>query len=183
MSGLGRGVDVEVGPASLPFADTACGQGRGRERETAVKLTDALLGEQGTFYVLFNQIEEIAAIESPLAQIRGATTVLRAMVDSHATLEDELLFSALEPHLGTDSGPLAVMRTEHEEMARLLEQIEDADDTDQIILWIEEALSAARSHFQKEERVLFPMAQHLLGDEALTRLGRAWAKARHVTIA
>ncbi len=181
MSGLGRGVDVEVGSASLPFADTACGQGR--ERETAVKLTDALLGEHGVFYVLFNQIEEIAAIESPLAQIRGATTVLGAMVDSHATLEDELLFSALEPHLGTGDGPLAVMRAEHEEMARLLEQIEDADDADQVILWIEEALSAARSHFQKEERVLFPMAQHLLGDEALTRLGKSWAKARRVTIA
>ncbi len=75
------------------------------------------------------------------------------------------------------------MRAEHEEMARLLEQIEDADDADQVILWIEEALSAARSHFQKEERVLFPMAQHLLGDEALTRLGRAWAEARRVTIA
>jgi hemerythrin-like domain-containing protein len=148
-----------------------------------VKLTDALLGEHGVFYVLFNHIEEIADIEGPLAQIRGATTVLEAMVDSHATLEDELLFSALVPHLGTDSGPLAVMRTEHEEMARLLEQIEDADDTDQIVLWIEEALSAARSHFQKEERVLFPMAQHLLGDEALTRLGRAWAEARRVTIA
>jgi hemerythrin-like domain-containing protein len=177
MSGLGRGADVEVGPASLPFADTACGQGR--ERETAVKLTDALLGEHGVFYVLFNQIEEIAAIESPLAQIRGATTVLGAMVDSHATLEDELLFSAIEPHLGTGDGPLAVMRAEHEEMARLLEQIKDADDADQV----EEALSAARSHFQKEERVLFPMAQHLLGDEALTRLGKSWAKARRVTIA
>jgi hemerythrin-like domain-containing protein len=181
MSGRGRGVDFEVGPAPLPFAEAACGQGR--ERETAVKLTDALLGEHGVFYVLFNHIEEIADIEGPLAQIRGATTVLEAMVDSHATLEDELLFSALVPHLGTDSGPLAVMRTEHEEMARLLEQIEDADDTDQIVLWIEEALSAARSHFQKEERVLFPMAQHLLGDEALTRLGRAWAEARRVTIA
>ncbi len=59
----------------MPFADTACGQGR--ERETAVKLTDALLGEHGVFYVLFNQIEEIAAIESPLAQIRGATTVFQ----------------------------------------------------------------------------------------------------------
>ena len=147
-----------------------------------MKLTDALLGEHGTFYVLFNQIEEIAAMDGPLAQIRGATTVLGAMVDSHATLEDELLFSALEPHLGTDDGPLAVMRTEHAEMARLLEQIEDADDAGQIILWIEEALSAARSHFQKEERVLFPMAQHLLGDETLTRLGRAWAEARGVTI-
>ncbi|MFQ5567320.1 MAG: hemerythrin domain-containing protein [Paracoccaceae bacterium] len=147
-----------------------------------MKLTDALLGEHGAFYVLFDQIERIAAIEGPLAQIRGATTVLGAMVDSHATLEDELLFSALEPHLGTGDGPLAVMRAEHQEMARLLEQIEDAADADQIILWVEQALSAARGHFQKEEQILFPMAQGLLGDAALIRLGRAWAEARRVTI-
>ncbi len=147
-----------------------------------MKLTDALLGEHGAFYVVFDQIEKIAAIEGPLAQIRGATTVLGAMVDSHAALEEELLFSALEPHLGTGDGPLAVMRSEHEELARLMEQIEDAVDADQVVLWIEEALSAARSHFQKEERVLFPMAQDLLGDETLTRLGRAWAEARRVTI-
>ena len=66
MFGLGRGIDVEAGSASLPFADTTCGQGR--ERETAVKLTDALPGEHGVFYVLFNPIEEIAAIESPRGQ-------------------------------------------------------------------------------------------------------------------
>ncbi len=147
-----------------------------------MKLTDALLGEHGTFYVLFSQIEEIAAMEGPLAQIRGATMVLGAMVDSHAAIEEKLLFSALEPHLGTNDGPLAVMRAEHEKMACLLEQIEDTDDTDRVILWIEEALSAARSHFQREERVLFPMAQHLLGDEELTRLGRAWAEVRQVEI-
>ena len=41
---------------------------------------------------------------------------------------------------------------------------------------------AARSHFQKEEQVLFPMARRLLGDEELTRLGSAWAEARRVTI-
>ncbi len=60
--------------------------------------------------------------------------------------------------------------------------IEDAADVEGAMLWVEEALSAARSHFQKEEQVLFPMAQRLLGDEALTRLGRAWAEARRVTI-
>jgi hemerythrin-like domain-containing protein len=45
-----------------------------------------------------------------------------------------------------------------------------------------QALSAARSHFQREERVLFPMAQHLLGDEELTRLGRACSEVRQVEI-
>ncbi len=147
-----------------------------------MKLTDALIGEHGAFYTLFDEIEEIATRESAVPMILGTTAVLAAMVDSHATLEEELLFSALEPHLGKDSGPLAVMRAEHGEMQRLLEQIEDASDVDEAIHWVGEALSAARSHFQKEEQVLFPMARRLLGDEELTRLGSAWAEARRVTI-
>ncbi|MBC8339516.1 MAG: hypothetical protein H8E39_12585, partial [Alphaproteobacteria bacterium] len=60
-----------------------------------MKLTDALLGEHGAFYILFDQIEEIANIDGAIAQIQGATTVLEAMVTSHAKLEEELLFSAL----------------------------------------------------------------------------------------
>jgi len=147
-----------------------------------MKLTDALLGEHGAFYVLFDQIEEIAATESALAQLRGATTVLGAMVYSHATLKEQLLFSALEPHLGKDDGPLAVMYDEHKEMENMLGNMEEVADLDQAILWIPEALGAARNHFQKEEQVLFPMAQSVLGDETLSRLGRAWAETRGVTI-
>ena len=147
-----------------------------------MKLTDALIGEHSAFYTLFDAIEEIATRESAMAIILGATAILEAMVDSHATLEDELLFTALEPHLGKHDGPLAIMRAEHEEMKRLLWQIEDAVDADEAILLVEEALSAARRHFQKEEQVLFPMARRLLGDEELTRLGSAWAEARRVTI-
>lgn len=147
-----------------------------------MKLTDALLGEHGAFYVLFDQIEEIAATGSALAQLRGATTVLEAMVHSHARLEEELLFSALEPHLGKEDGPLAIMYDEHKEMERVLGHMEEMPDVDQAILWIPEALGAARNHFQKEEQVLFPMAQSVLGDETLDRLGRTWAEARGVTI-
>ncbi|MDP6787982.1 MAG: hemerythrin domain-containing protein [Rhodospirillales bacterium] len=148
-----------------------------------MKITDALLGEHSAFYMLFNQVEEIATIEGAMAQIRGATTVLAAMVESHATIEEELLFTALEPHLGREAGPIAQMYAEHEELERLLGQIEEAQDVAQATALVAEALSAARSHFRKEEQVLFPMAQNLLGDEALTRLGKAWAEARGVAIA
>ncbi len=147
-----------------------------------MKLTDALIGEHGAYYTLFNEIEEIATRESAVAIILGATAVLEAMVDSHATLEDELLFTALERHPGKHEGPLAIMRAEHEEMKRMLWHIEDTVDGEEAIVLVKEALSAARRHFQKEEQVLFPMAQRLLGDEELTRLGSAWAEDRRVTI-
>lgn len=147
-----------------------------------MKLTDALIGEHGAFYSLFDEIEEIATREEAIAVILGATAVLGAMVDAHAALEDDLLFVALEPHLGADAGPLAVMRSEHDEMIRLLERIEDAADVDEAARLVEEALKAARSHFLKEEQVLFPLAEQLLGEETLTRLGKDWAAARRMTL-
>jgi iron-sulfur cluster repair protein YtfE (RIC family) len=146
-----------------------------------MKLTDALLGEHAAYYGLFDEIEAMAAVEGGLPQIQSATNVLNALVMAHARLEDELLFQALDAHLGPD-GPLAVMRAEHDEIERLLENIEDAEDANQAAEWIRQALRVARDHFRKEEVVLFPLAQRVLDDETLTRLGKAWAEARNVVL-
>ena len=148
-----------------------------------MKLTDALLGEHSAFYMLFDQVEEMATTGGAMAQIRGATTVLAAMVESHATIEEELLFPALEPHMGRDVGPIAQMRADHEELENLLGQIEETEDVAQATTLVAQALSAARNHFRKEEQYLFPMAEKVLGEETLTRLGKAWAEARGVVIA
>ena len=180
MSGLDRGVEVETGSANLPFAYTACGQGR--EGGTAVKLTDALLGEHGVFYALFDQIEAVTAAATSVAQIQGATVTLSAVILSHAHLEEELLFPALETHMGR-TGPLAVMRTEHDEIKDALRQIEEAQNFDDGADCVAHALSILRDHFQKEEEVLFSMARQLLDEETQTRLGKAWAEARRVSIA
>ena len=145
-----------------------------------MKLTDALLGEHAVFYILFNQIEELAGVEGSMAQIRAANTVLAAIVESHAGIEEELLFPALEPHLGREGGPLAVMRAEHEEIARLLWRIEEAEHEPEAMAAVEAALAQCREHFGKEEQVLFPMAIQFLDEDTLLRLGRSWAEARAV---
>jgi hemerythrin-like domain-containing protein len=152
------------------------------KRGTAVKLTDALLGEHGIFYSLFDQIEALAKSEGSAAQIQCTTMVLNVVLMQHANLEEELLFPALERVIGSD-GPLAVMRADHVEIEQLLEQIEDARNVEDGAFLVTEALSLARSHFQKEEQVLFGMALQLLDDETLNQLGDAWAKARGVTFA
>ena len=108
--------------------------------------------------------------------------MFRAVARSHATLEEELLFPALEPHMGTD-GPLAVMQAEHDEIQRALEQIEHAQNLDDGAARVAQALDLIREHFQKEEEVLFSVARQILDDERQHRLGKAWAKARRVTIA
>jgi iron-sulfur cluster repair protein YtfE (RIC family) len=164
----------------LPFAEAVCGQGR--ERETAVKLTDALLGEHGVLYAHFDRIEAVTAAATSLTQIQEVTVVLSAVVRSHANLEEELLFPALEAHMGP-AGPLAVMRAEHDEFEDALQQIQEARDLNDGADCVARALSIVRSHFQKEEEVLFSIARQMLDEETQIRLGKAWAAARHVTIA
>ncbi len=164
----------------MPFAEAARGQGR--EREKAVKVTDALLGEHGVLYAHFDRIEAVAAVATRLTQIQEATVVLSAVVRSHANLEEEVLFPALEAYMGP-TGPLAVMRTEHDEIEDALQQIQEARDLDDGVDRVARALSIVRSHFQKEEEVLFSMARQMLDEETQIRLGKAWAEARRVTIA
>ncbi len=147
-----------------------------------MKLTDALLGEHGVLYAYFDRIEAVAAAATSLTQIQEATVVLSAVVRSHANLEEELLFPALEAHMGP-AGPLAVMRAEHDEFEDALRQIQEARDLDDGVDRVARALSIVRNHFQKEEEVLFSIARQTLDEETQVRLGKAWAEARRVTIA
>ncbi len=177
MAGLGRGTEGGV------LWSVVCRyRARSGKREPAVKLTDALLGEHGIFYALFDQIEAVTAAATSVAQIQGATGTLSAVVLSHANLEEELLFPALEMHIGT-TGPLAVMRSEHDQIEQALRQIEAAQNLDDGADCVARALSILRDHFQKEEEVLFSIARQTLDEETLIRLGNAWAEARCVTIA
>jgi hemerythrin-like domain-containing protein len=40
------------------------------------------------------------------------------------------------------------------------------------------AISASRKHFDKEERIVFPMAERVLNSKTLVKLGEQWLKRR-----
>ena len=147
-----------------------------------MKLTDALLGEHGIFYALFDQIEATAAAAANITQAQETAAAVGAVLRTHAKLEEDLLFPALEPLLGAE-GLLTVMRDEHTEIEQALQQIADISDPDDAVAAIAQALDLVRDHFQKEEEVLFPEAEQMLDEDTHIRLGKAWAEARRVTIA
>ena len=74
------------------------------------------------------------------------------------------------------------MRADHQKIRHGLEQIEDAQDTNKALNAIPEILDTARRHFQKEEEILYALAEKVLDDETLSRLGETWAAERSVTI-
>ena len=147
-----------------------------------MKVTDAFLGEHGVFYAQFDHLERAVPEATTPAQVRAHAAFLAAALASHARLEDELLFTALEPRLGAQGGPLAMMRTEHDEieggLSRLpgLEGLAEAQD---LLLHV---VRVARGHFAKEEQVLYPMAEQVLGAGTLGHLGADWARQRKVVV-
>ena len=144
-----------------------------------MKLTDVLRGEHAVFFALLDEIEEMASFAGEVAQIESAMTVLSTEVKSHASLEENLLFSALEPHVETDE-LFAEMRADHDQIRLGLERIEDARDLNEALEAVGQTLAIARKHFKNEEEKLYALAEEVLDDETLNQLGEAWAAAHSV---
>jgi len=147
-----------------------------------MKITDALLGEHGAFYAQFDRLDEQLPGCRDVAEVREQAALLASALVSHARLEDELLFTAMET-AGVDPGLLASMATEHGEIA---DRLSRAQGTAELVLArneLLEAVSMARDHFAKEERLAFPLADERLGTPLLQELGAAWAARRDVFVA
>lgn len=145
-----------------------------------MKITDALLGEHRVFYAQFGHLEESLPSLGTREEVQRVAALLAAGLETHAHVEDELLFAALEPYLGSAAGPLLVMRHEHAEIEGALARVGQAEDLAVARDLLGQAVHVAREHFAKEEHVLFPMATQFLGDARLSELGVAWAARREV---
>jgi len=146
-----------------------------------MKVTEALLGEHGVFYVQFDHLEQTLPAVTSLDWVKAQAALIQSAISTHAQLEDELLFSAIDNHLG-QGGPVAVMRMEHEEIEGTLNAIPEIQDVETICSRLLGAIQVARQHFMKEEQVLFPLADQVLGSEQLHALGERWAERRRVDV-
>lgn len=145
-------------------------------------ITDALLGEHAIFYLLFHDLEQALPAFDSVAVLQNRAAPLAFALEAHARLEDELLFSALEPHLGAQAGPLAVMRMEHDQIVALLERIQSVSELAQGRVLALQTIAISRAHFHKEEQVLFQMARRLLSKDDLSSLGLQWATRRGLDV-
>jgi len=146
-----------------------------------MKLTDALRGEHGVFYAQFDYLEQAVPAAEELASLKALTAMLASALATHAQLEEELLFQALDPTVG-EQGPLAVMRAEHEQVEGGLSQIPGLTDLAEAQERLLRVVEVAREHFAKEEQILFMLADQSLDNETLNDLGAKWATRREVMI-
>ena len=142
----------------------------------APNVTDALVGEHGVIYPLLDRLA--SGSFTTVDEARAAAALLAAGLATHAQIEDDLVFVALEQHLGPNGGPIGVMRAEHAEVEGTLERLTEAEDVEEARSLAAHLAAVAREHFAKEEQVLFPMAEQLLGPEELRSLGEQWLAKR-----
>lgn len=145
-----------------------------------MKVTDAFLGEHGTFYAQFDWLEETLAAAAPAGCAPLLAAMLASALEPHARLENELLFEPMESAM--EGGPPAMMRMEHERIEVLLGEAARTGDDATAREALLEAIRLAREHFLKEERVAFPLAESMLGEARLRELSGRWAEARRVAL-
>lgn len=89
------------------------------------------------------------------------------MTERHFTMEEQVLFRHIERTMGSSGGPVAVMRMEHSQVRELLKnmtELFEQKDRDGFLGAAETLLILMQQHNMKEEQILYPMAERILGD-------------------
>lgn len=92
----------------------------------------------------------------------------QAAMAHHLAMEETVLFPAFEARTGNNTGPTQVMRMEHAQMRGLLQDMAGAaaDANHGRYLGLSETLNMLmQQHNLKEENMLYPMSDQVLGGE------------------
>jgi len=99
------------------------------------------------------------------------------MMKAHSDMEDQLFIRPLE-HCFEQIGQRETFHQEHDEIERTLAQIRSAKQPKKARELLLAAVAASRKHVDKEERIVFPMAESVLSNKTLTSLAQAWRQQR-----
>ncbi len=116
---------------------------------------------------LFASAEDAVAQKS-WDSARGLFKRFQKAMAHHLAMEEDVLFPAFEARTGMRMGPTEVMRTEHAQMRGLLQEmaITVANANHDRYLGLSETLNMLmQQHNLKEENMLYPMSDQVLGGE------------------
>ena len=139
-----------------------------------------------------------AAMPEALPVIDRIGKMMETQLALHAKKEDDALFPAVEAVVGAEGGPTYVMRQEHKDIhgqgvllretlrelnevehpkieagrKRMKELVANGGSASALRENAEEIIRLLDMHFDKEEQILFPMAENILDDETLNRIGK-----------
>jgi hemerythrin-like domain-containing protein len=142
-----------------------------------MKITDALRAEHLVFHNMFDHVEKIAPKIKTLAEARAVAALVDTLMRSHSNTEDDLFIGPLE-HCFEQIGQQETFHKEHEELHEMLANVQKAKAIKKARELLLTIVVSSRSHFDKEERIVFPMAERILKSKTLNELGQTWMDQR-----
>jgi hemerythrin-like domain-containing protein len=144
-----------------------------------MKITDALFAEHVVFHNLFDHVETVAPRLKTLAEIKCLAAIVEILLSGHSKTEDQLFIVPLE-HCFEQIGHRETFHEEHEQIENNLDLIQKAKRISPARSLLLSVVVACRKHFDKEERIVFPMAEQVLTNKTLNELGQTWKEQRQV---
>jgi hemerythrin-like domain-containing protein len=142
-----------------------------------MKITEALFAEHLVFHSMFDHIEAAAPKLKTLAEVKSLATLMEQLLRAHSDTEDELFIGPLE-HCFEQIGQRDAFLEEHREIDDNLRNIRGTRQLKKARQLLLAAVTYSRKHFDKEERIVFPMAERVLNGQTLTALGQKWMEQR-----
>jgi hemerythrin-like domain-containing protein len=146
-----------------------------------MKITDILRAEHTVFYHLFDHIEAAVPRLKTLAEVKSLATLAQKVMTPHSQTEDELFIEPLE-HCFEQIGQRETFHHEHKLIEQTFAKVHQARQLATAKKLLMGAMTASRKHFDKEERIVFPMAERILKAKTLTDLGSEWMKHREAKL-
>ena len=144
-----------------------------------MKITDAFIAEHAVIYAQLDHLEHAIPAAKTLGEVKVMAGILEAALKPHAEAEDELLFNGLEPGLD-QMGMLEKVQHEHDAICKGLEKVRIARTRKDAQRYLLSIVHLTRKEFDMEDRILFRLADELLREETLLKLGKSWARRRSV---
>ena len=143
-----------------------------------MKITEALLAEHLVFHHMFDHLEARVPRLKTLPEIKSVASLLEVMLKTHSDTEDALFLGPLE-HCFEQIGQRDRFLEEHEEMDGTLRRVQKATRAKEARELLLAAIAHSRRHFDREERIVFPLAERMLKSKTLSDLGRSWMDRRN----
>ena len=142
-----------------------------------MKITEALFAEHQVFHNIFDHLERVAPRTKTLAEIKSLAALMECIMKAHSDTEDELFIRPLE-HCFEQIGQRETFHQEHDNVEQTLALVRNARQPKKARQLLLQAVAACRKHVDKEERIVFPMAEQVLSPKTLTALGMEWRLRR-----
>ena len=142
-----------------------------------MKITEILRAEHAVFHNLFDHVEATVPKLKTVAEVKSLGLIISKLTFPHSQTEDELFIEPLE-HCFDQLGQKDTFHHEHELIDAALDKVQKTKDLKTAKKLLLGAVTASRNHFDKEERLVFPMAERILKARTLTELGAQWLKQR-----